>query len=101
MDYDEKSREAIHTKLPILPKDVSFEATNSYQAIYPSSIHSMERICIDAIGPISGEGQDSEYKYILVIIDAFSRFVRLYPVTDTSALSALGPLNFTIEIYFF
>ena len=53
----------------------------------------MERICIDTIGPLNEEGQDDTYKYILVIIDAFSRFVRLYPITDTTAESALGPLK--------
>ena len=52
----------------------------------------MDRICIDAIGPINEEGQDDLHNYILVIIDAFSRFVRLYPVKDTTANSALTPL---------
>ena len=58
-----------------------------------ASYNPMDRICIDTIGPINEEGQDSAYKHILVIIDAFSRFVRLYPVVDTSAESALGPLK--------
>ena len=52
----------------------------------------MERICIDTIGPINEEGQD-EYKYIVVIIDAFSRFCRLYATKDTTAESALDSLK--------
>ncbi len=53
----------------------------------------MERICIDTIGPIHEENQDELFNYILVIIDAFSRFVRLYPVKDTTAQSALTALT--------
>lgn len=53
----------------------------------------MERIRIDTLGPINEEGQDSKYKYILVIIDSLSRFIRLYLFIDTSAESALGPLK--------
>ena len=56
-----------------------------------SSYEPFGRICVDTIGPlpIDSENQNG---YILVIIDAFSRFVRLYPIPDTSALSALDGL---------
>jgi hypothetical protein len=53
----------------------------------------MERICIDAIGPINEEGQDEFSNYILVIIDAFSRFCRLYAIHSVTAENALGPLK--------
>ena len=43
-----------------------------------ASYEPMRRICIDAIGPINVNGQD--YKHIMVIIDAFSRYVKLYPL---------------------
>ncbi len=39
---------------------------------------------IDTIGPVSKDSADN--CYILVIIDCFTRFVELYPVSDTSAL---------------
>ena len=49
------------------------------------------RICIDTIGPLPTDN-DTNNEYILVIIDAFSRFVRLYSIPDTSAQSALKGL---------
>ena len=49
------------------------------------------RICIDTIGPLPKDNESND-EYILVIIDAFSRFVRLYPIPDTSAQSALKGL---------
>jgi hypothetical protein len=49
------------------------------------------RICVDTIGPLPTDN-DTNDKYILVVIDAFSRFVRLYPIPDTSAQSALKGL---------
>lgn len=58
-----------------------------------SAYDPMQRICIDAIGPIREEGQEEEYNYILVIIDAFSRYVNLYAVKDTTAQSALSALT--------
>ncbi len=44
----------------------------------------MEVLNIDTIGPVSKDSADN--CYILVIIDCFTRFVELYPVSDTSAL---------------
>ncbi len=43
----------------------------------------MEVLNIDTIGPLSN---DSSEKYILVIIDCFTRFVELYTIKDTSAM---------------
>ncbi len=39
---------------------------------------------IDTIGPVARDSADN--CYILVVIDCFTRFVELYPVSDTSAL---------------
>jgi hypothetical protein len=47
----------------------------------------MDRIAIDAIGPLPTAESDG-YKYIIVIIDAFSRYVKLIPAKDTSASEA-------------
>ena len=42
----------------------------------------MKRICIDAIGPIHTDGQ--EYRHI-VFIDAFSRYVKTYPLKSVNS----------------
>jgi transposase InsO family protein len=46
----------------------------------------MERICIDTMGPLTKSAKG--YSYILVVIDAFSRFVELYPCVSTTAMEA-------------
>ena len=51
----------------------------------------MQRICVDAIGPINIGNQ--EYKHILVFIDAFSRYVRLYPLKSVNSEECLQALN--------
>ena len=49
-----------------------------------------DRICVDTIGPLPTD--DDSKKYILVIIDAFSRFVMLRAISDTTAKSAIDGL---------
>ncbi len=44
----------------------------------------MEVLNIDTIGPVDRDSTDN--CYILVVIDCFTRFVELSPVSDTSAL---------------
>jgi hypothetical protein len=51
----------------------------------------MKRICVDAIGPINIDGQ--EYKHILVFIDAFSRYVKTYPLKSVNSEEVLNALN--------
>jgi transposase InsO family protein len=51
-----------------------------------ASYEPMEVLNIDAIGPLPED--ESKNKFILVIIDCFSRWVELFGVPDTSALSA-------------
>jgi Integrase core domain len=53
-----------------------------------ASYSPFDRICVDTIGPLPVD-TETENEYILVIIDAFSRFVKLYPIPDTTAKSAL------------
>ena len=43
----------------------------------------MERIYIDSIGPLTEDSKRN--KYIIVIIDGFTRWVELYPVPDVTA----------------
>ena len=46
----------------------------------------MERLDIDTIGPLPED--DRGNKYILVILDAFTRYIRLTPTPDATSLSA-------------
>jgi transposase InsO family protein len=55
-----------------------------------ASYSPFDRVCIDSIGPLTTN--DDSKKYILVIIDAFSRFVMLRAISDTTAKSALDGL---------
>ena len=47
----------------------------------------MNRICVDAIGPIDIDNQN--IKHIFVIIDAFSRYTRLYPLESINSSEVL------------
>lgn len=51
-----------------------------------ASYEPMEVLNIDTIGPLPED--ESKNKYILVVVDCFSRWVELFGVPDTSALSA-------------
>eukprot|EP01033_Poteriospumella_lacustris_P013475 gene13475-9642_t len=50
----------------------------------------MERISVDTIGPLPKSAKG--YEYILVVIDNFSRFVELYPLTSVGATEAAEKL---------
>ena len=50
----------------------------------------MDVLNIDTIGPVAKDAQGNEY--IIVVIDCFTRWVELYGVPDTSALSAARAL---------
>ena len=52
-----------------------------------ASTNVMERIAIDTIGPID-EGK-TKCKFIIVIIDSFTRYTKLYPVQSTKSEDAL------------
>jgi hypothetical protein len=62
-----------------------------------ASYSPFDRVCVDTIGPIPSD--DDSKKYILVIIDAFSRFVMLRAISDTTAKSALDGLIAWIGIF--
>ena len=49
----------------------------------------MERISIDTIGPLPS---DMGIKYIIVIIDTFSRYVELFPKQEVTAMAAADAL---------
>jgi hypothetical protein len=76
------------------------KAINNDIVTMPFSLASyspFERICVDTIGPIKTD--DETKKYILVIIDAFSRFVQLYSIPDTTASSALDSIMDWIGLF--
>ena len=49
----------------------------------------MERISVDTIGPLPS---DMGIKYIIVIIDTFSRYVELFPKQEVTAMVAADAL---------
>jgi hypothetical protein len=49
----------------------------------------MERISVDTIGPLPA---DMGLKYIIVIIDTFTRYVELFPKQEVTAISAADAL---------
>ena len=51
-----------------------------------ASYSPMDRIAIDTIGPLPEDGLGN--KYIITIVDSFSRMVELIPTTDTKATTA-------------
>jgi hypothetical protein len=54
------------------------------------SYEPMEYISFDTIGPLSEDSEGN--KFLVAIIDNFSRFLRLYPCKDTSSGSAVRAL---------
>jgi hypothetical protein len=56
-----------------------------------ASYSPFDRICVDTIGPLPTD-ENTQNEYILVIVDAFSRFVKLQAIRDTSAEAALPAL---------
>lgn len=55
-----------------------------------ASYSPMDVLNIDTIGPVAKDSQNNEH--IIVIIDCFTRWIELFPVPDTSALSAARAL---------
>ena len=62
---------ALCQKLSAIKQDVKT------QPFTLASYSPMSRIAIDTIGPLPET--EGGYKYVIVIIDAFSRFVKLFP----------------------
>jgi hypothetical protein len=67
----------------------AIQATSFMMATYRFG----ERVDIDTIGPLPKDDYGNEY--VVVIVDAFSRFVKLTPVKSTSGLDAAkAPIEF-------
>jgi transposase InsO family protein len=52
----------------------------------------MRRLCIDTIGELPETGPVNGYKFVLVVLDTFSRWVELYPLRSTGAIEAADAL---------
>ena len=50
----------------------------------------MERLEVDTIGPLPAD--EDGHRYILVVIDCFTRWVSLYPTKDTTAQACVDAL---------
>ena len=59
------------------------------KVICASSLQPMESIAIDTIYPVD---DDMSLKYIIVIIDTFSRYVELFPKQELSAMATADAL---------
>ena len=52
----------------------------------------MKRLCIDTIGELPATEPTNGYKYVLVIVDTFTRWIELYPLRTTGAVEAADAL---------
>ena len=76
-------------------KEVNLKQVDLYDN---RSIKVNEVICIDLVGPISQS--NNKNKYILSILDQFSRFVAAVPLPDKSARSVVnGIMTNWISLY--
>jgi hypothetical protein len=75
---------------PICQKDRADRPIIKPSPFTLASYEPMERVSIDSIGPLPEDTNGN--KFIIVIIDCFTRFVELYATKDTSALAAANAL---------
>ena len=54
-----------------------------------STLQPMQRIALDTIGPMD---ISKDFRYIIVIIDTFIRYVELFPALDVTAAAATDTL---------
>jgi transposase InsO family protein len=52
----------------------------------------MKRLCIDTIGELPDSGPPGGYKFVLVVLDTFTRWIELYPLQSTEAIEAADAL---------
>lgn len=75
---------------PVCQKNAPYQVEANIQPFTTGSYVLMDRLNVDTIGPLPEDNMGN--KYIIVIIDAFSRWVELTPTKDTSAESAAQAL---------
>ena len=55
-----------------------------------TSNRNLEKIFIDLCGPFPRSGGRSRYKYIVIILDHFSKFTKLYPISKATTQKVLN-----------
>jgi mRNA-degrading endonuclease RelE of RelBE toxin-antitoxin system len=100
--FDDWPNLRAHVKKYIRCCDVCQKSEGWKKAIvtsrYTTSAHRpMERVSMDTIGPFGKTEKD--YRYVVVIIDCFSRFVDLYPVKSTTGEEAAEALLWHLGRY--
>ena len=50
----------------------------------------LEKIFLDICGPFPRSGGRHQYKYIIIMMDHFTKFIKLYPVNRATTLKVLG-----------
>jgi len=71
-----------------------FEGASS---LYATPKSPMETLHIDHFGPLQ-ETRD-KFKYVLVVVDAFTRFIWLFPVQSTSTREVINHLDYAFSIF--
>jgi len=87
----------LHTKLRNMSEDVTTEPSHIARFVV-STLRPMQRISMDTIGPLQGV---MTFKFIIVFIDTFTRYVELFPENTVWAISAGNELYIHIYIYRF
>ena len=53
----------------------------------------LEKIFLDICGPFPRSGGRHRYKYIIIMMDHFTKFIKLYPVNRATTLKVLGVIT--------
>ena len=79
---------------PVCQKLSDKKINNNAIRYASSTMHPMIKLNIDTIGPLPKDHKN--YKYIIVIIDAFTRFIKIYPMKSVSAEESAECLLFGV-----
>lgn len=61
-----------------------------------TSTHKLEKIFLDICGPFPRSGGRHRYRFIVIMLDHFTRYVKLYPITKATTRAIL---NIIIHLY--
>ena len=60
----------------------------------------LEKVFLDICGPFPHSGGRHRYKYIIIMMDHFTKFIKLYPVNWATTLKTLGTVSYThLDVY--
>jgi transposase InsO family protein len=75
---------------PTCQAGTNIKFTSAANPFTLAALHPMDKLAVDTIGPLPTDANGNGY--IIVFIDAFTRFVELYAVPDTTAEICAGKL---------